>query len=126
MTAAIEANAGRSLGSSAIASHHAASAAAAVWSIATRCGRSRRRAAVATERGELREMVRTQSPTDTGRGGYAGGGEPPRAGSGPRVDRRLVKRRPGRARTHHGHGQLEPLDPRRKVALEPLRHALGQ
>ena len=51
-TAAIDANAGRSVGSSSIASHHAASAAAAVWRIARMCGRTRRRSVVAQERGE--------------------------------------------------------------------------
>ena len=58
ITAAIEAKAGRSLGSSSVASHHAASAATAVCRIAGTCGRSRRRAAVVIELGALRVRLR--------------------------------------------------------------------
>src|SRR5689334_13480720 len=51
MTAAIEANVGRSVGSSATAITQAATAATAVWNTASRCGRTRRRAVAASERG---------------------------------------------------------------------------
>jgi hypothetical protein len=51
MIAAIDANAGRSAGSSATASSQAATAATAVWKIATMCGRTRRRAVETTARG---------------------------------------------------------------------------
>src|SRR5215213_5117154 len=51
MTAAIEAKAGRSSGSSRTATYHEISAAAAVCSTAGRCGSTRRRAPEAAERG---------------------------------------------------------------------------
>src|SRR5918999_4880883 len=51
MIAAIDANAGRSFGSSTTARAHAATAATAVCSTALTCGRRRRRTVVATARG---------------------------------------------------------------------------
>ena len=54
MIAAIDANAGRSVGSSRSARHQAATAAVAVCTTATMCGRTRRRTVVAAARGEKR------------------------------------------------------------------------